>query len=134
MHIKTHTQRHTATAHEFYILSKGRNSGRPMATPCPNCFVCVCCSMEEREFYYWLLFALWQAKYWHQFLTGSVIEFLRLPDLREQLQKHQQTATKPGFSAAVKKAGEMAALEKSLLKQLQLVREMRVAILRQHLQ
>jgi hypothetical protein len=38
-----------------------------------------------KDFYFWLLFGLWKAKYFHQFLTGSVIPFIRLSDLKDEV-------------------------------------------------
>ncbi|MBK9284035.1 MAG: hypothetical protein IPM51_06905 [Sphingobacteriaceae bacterium] len=66
----------------FFILSKGNNSGKPMETPCPNCFVCLCKDEEEKQRLYWLFYGLWQGMYFHPFLTGSVIPFIRLDDLK----------------------------------------------------
>ena len=65
----------------FFILNKGLNSGKPLEKPCPNCFVCLCNSEEEKEQLYWLLFGLWQGKTFHPYLIGSAIPFIRIGDV-----------------------------------------------------
>ena len=50
----------------FFILCKGLNSGKPLSEPCPNCFICICQSEQEKENLYWILFALWQGRRFHQ--------------------------------------------------------------------
>lgn len=71
--------------HHFFILSKGLNSGRPQDQPCPNCFVAYCNDKDEREFFYWLSYALWQCGTFKIYLVGSVIPFLRISDLKHCL-------------------------------------------------
>ena len=68
-------------SHVFFILNRGNNSGKPLNEPCPNCFVCECSSVEEKEMAYWLFYALWQSKKCEELLVGSVIPFLRKNDL-----------------------------------------------------
>ncbi len=67
----------TYPAIRFYVLNKGLNSGKPLLEPCPNCFVCICNSEEEKENLYWIYFALWQSHKFRQELIGSVIPFIR---------------------------------------------------------
>ena len=81
-----------ATPHLF-ILNRGLNSGKPSKTPWVNSFVCLCNDEAEIDFHYWLLFGLWKAKHFHQFLVGSVIPLLRLGDLNSVI-KHQGEAIK----------------------------------------
>ena len=50
---------------EFYALSKGLNSGKPLENPCPNCFVISCRNAEEMDVYRSLLFGLWKLKAFH---------------------------------------------------------------------
>ncbi len=71
----------------FYILNKGLNSGKPLLDPCPNCCVCQCSNEEEQLELYWLLFGLWQGKAFQINLTGSVIPFIRMKELKEIIQK-----------------------------------------------
>ena len=64
----------------FFVLNKGLNSGKPLLEPCPNCFVCSCTSEEQKENLYWICFALWQGKRFHQLFVGSCIEFIRIKE------------------------------------------------------
>lgn len=81
--IKTHKMRNTYAQPHFFILSKGNNSGKPLEKDCPNCFVCLCKDEEEKQRLYWLFYGLWQGMFFHPFLTGSVISFIRLDDLKQ---------------------------------------------------
>lgn len=80
--IKTHKTKNTYKNPHFFILNKGNNSGKPLETPCTNCFVCLCKDEAEKQRLYWLFYGLWQGMYFHPFLTGSVISFIRLDDLK----------------------------------------------------
>jgi len=46
--------------------------------------VIVFSSSEERENLYWIAVSLWKSKFWHPFLVGSVIPFLRLPEFKKE--------------------------------------------------
>jgi len=70
----------------FFILNKGMNSGKPLQMPCPNCFVFICETEQEREFYYWLIFGLWRSKSFLPYLRGSVIPFIILRDFYTSIQ------------------------------------------------
>lgn len=71
--------------HHFFILSKGLNAGKPLDQPCPNCFVAYCNDKTDRQFFYWLTYALWQCGTYKICLVGSVIPFLRISDLKHCL-------------------------------------------------
>lgn len=83
LNIRTHKMRNTYTQPHFFILSKGNNSGKPMEKPCPNCFVCICSDEEEKRHLFWLFYGLWQGMFFHPFITGSVIPFVRLDDIKQ---------------------------------------------------
>lgn len=78
--------------YSFFILNRGLNTGKPMNEPCPNCFVCICKSREDKDSLYWLLFALWQSKEIQRELIGSVILYIRKWELerliRQKAQEH----------------------------------------------
>lgn len=80
--IFTYNPKNQKSEFEFYTLSKGLNSGKPLDTPCPNCFVISCCNTQELDIYRSLLFGLWKAKAFHQLLVGSVIPFIRINDFK----------------------------------------------------
>lgn len=69
----------------FFILSKGRNSGKPLPEYCANCFVFVADNDDEKCHFYNLCYALWQGKYFHRLLVGSVIEFIRIDEFAVSL-------------------------------------------------
>ncbi|CAN5350146.1 hypothetical protein BH09BAC2_BH09BAC2_15630 [soil metagenome] len=81
----TFSVKNEKTSFEFYVLSKGLNSGKPLENPCPNSFVCICKNQDEKEFYFSLLFGLWKAKHFHQLLTGSVIPFIRIDEFKKEM-------------------------------------------------
>jgi hypothetical protein len=85
----------------FFILSKGNNAGKPLVNPCANCFVFLAKDAFEKEQFYWLCYGLWEGGFFRQFLTGSVISFIHLDDLRQVI-----------TSAAEKVAGEAESFEK----------------------
>ncbi len=66
----------------IFILSKGINSGKPMKQATANCFAIIVKTDREAEDLYHVALALWQTKFWHQFLIGSVILFLRITDFK----------------------------------------------------
>ncbi len=64
----------------FFILSRGKNSGKPLTEYCANCFVFIAENEDEKWHYFNLCYALWQCKYFHRLLVGSVIEFIRIDE------------------------------------------------------
>ena len=69
----------------IFILNRGKNAGKPLRQPCPNCFIIYCKDENEVENYYWTFFSLWKSKFFHRFLCGSVIDMLRITDLKKIL-------------------------------------------------
>ena len=90
--IKTHRVGKVYSRPHFFILNKGLNSGKPLRSSCPNCFVLVATDQDEKDFYFWLSFGLWKSKAYHPFLMGSVIEFLRIKDLKQILGREYKKA------------------------------------------
>jgi hypothetical protein len=83
--LKTHKLNAIYSEPHFFILNKGNHSGKPMNNPCPNCFVCICSSEEEKEMLYWLVMGLCQGRVFEQYLCGSVIPFVRINDVKKAL-------------------------------------------------
>ena len=77
----------------FFILNKGNNSGKPLVSPCPNCFVIQFSNEDEKEQVYWLLFCFWQSNGFCQYLRGSVIPFIVLRDIKSCIQENLDKAT-----------------------------------------
>ena len=84
-HIKTHVRGTIYKKPHYYILNKGLNSGKPNNEPYTNSFVVVCNSEQELEDLFWISYSLWKCKFWHQYLIGSVIPFLRIGDVKKEL-------------------------------------------------
>ena len=59
-------------------------SGKPQKEPFTNSFVVIFDLEQDCENLYFVAYSLWQTKFWHQYLVGSVIPFLRLPDFKKQ--------------------------------------------------
>lgn len=85
IHVKTHIRDTFYKKPHYYILNKGLNSGKPNKEPYTNSFVVLCNSEQELEDLFWISYSLWKCKFWHQFLIGSVIPFIRIGDLRKEL-------------------------------------------------
>jgi hypothetical protein len=81
--IKTHRKEAVCQENQIYILNKGLNSGKPQKTPFTNSFVIIFSTKEEAEAIYWLIYSLWKANFWHQYLCGSVIPFLRIHEFKK---------------------------------------------------
>ena len=78
--IKCHSIGNRYQQPHFFILSRGKNSGKPLADYCANCFVFIADNEDEKWHYFNLCHALWQGKYFHRLLVGSVIEFIRIDE------------------------------------------------------
>ncbi len=84
--LKSYNQKNEISNPHFFILNKGNNSGKPLLTPCPNCFVIQFSSTEDKELAYWLLFCLWQSKTFYPYFRGSVIPFIIIRDMKKCIQ------------------------------------------------
>lgn len=82
--IKTHRKDTAYSKPHLFILNKGMNSGKPQNTPFTNSFVVIFEKEEDCESLFFVAYSLWKTKFWHQFLIGSVIPFLRLPDFKKE--------------------------------------------------
>ncbi len=82
--IKTHRVGTIYTKPHLFILNKGMNSGKPQKEPFTNSFVIIFQNEEDCESVFFIAYSLWQTKFWHQYLVGSVIPFLRLPDFKKE--------------------------------------------------
>jgi hypothetical protein len=82
--IKTHRVGTIYSKPHLFLLNKGMNSGKPQKVPFTNSFVVVFDLEQDCENLYFVAYSLWQAKFWHQHLVGSVIPFLRLNDFKKE--------------------------------------------------
>lgn len=81
--IKTHQRGTVYSKPNLFLLNKGMNSGKPSKEPFTNSFVVICENEVDAENIYFISYSLWKIKFWHQYLVGSVIPFLRLPDFKK---------------------------------------------------
>jgi hypothetical protein len=125
--IKTYSTNQSISQPHFYILNKGLNSGRPLDTPCPNCFILSTTSAEDKDFYFWLVFGLWQSKAFHPYLRGSVIPFITIKELQKVIiQASVKAQANPAkFNKAIASLQQLDLLEKSYIKNLQLIKQAR---------
>ena len=109
----------------FFILNKGNNSGKPLLSPCPNCFVIQFKCEEEKEQIYWLLYSLWQSKAFYPLLRGSVIPFVVLRDVKScLLDGLNKVAENPAqFEKAVAALRSLEAMEKKFRQNIKLVQD-----------
>jgi hypothetical protein len=128
--LKCHTLGAAAPPSSFFILSKGNNAGRPAHTPNPNCFVFTC-NPEDKDAYFWLVYALWDGGKFRQYLCGSVIYFLHIRHVRECIEYGQRSGDR--ITTAAAHLQKLLALETNLKSQLALLREARRAIVRRAL-
>ena len=82
--IKTHRKDTIYLKPHLFILNKGMNSGKPQKEQFTNSFVVIFEKEEDCESLFFVAYSLWQTKFWHPFLIGSVIPFLRLPDFKKE--------------------------------------------------
>ena len=82
--IKTHRVGTIYSKPHLFLLNKGMNSGKPQKEPFTNSFVVIFDLEQDCENLYFVAYSLWQTKFWHQHLVGSVIPFLRLPDFKNE--------------------------------------------------
>jgi hypothetical protein len=78
--VKTHKKDTQYNKPHLFILNKGLNSGKPSKEQFTNSYVLIFENDEDCENIFWITYSLWQSKFWHRNLVGSVIPFLRLSD------------------------------------------------------
>jgi hypothetical protein len=120
--IKTHKMKSNYEGQYFFILSKGMNAGKPLDKPCPNCFVIFAKSEEEKNLLYWLCFGLWQANLFHPFITGSVIPFIRLENLRQVIVAALIKIKEDDFYKSVSVMQSLQKYQENISKQLELIK------------
>jgi hypothetical protein len=115
----------------FYILNKGNNSGKPLLTPCPNCFVCLCENDQDKEELYWLLFGMWQGKAIQPHLIGSVIPFIRLREMSDLIKigLEKLLSNPDKVKRNISKIVQMEKHQMNIQKQLDLIKQMKRALI-----
>lgn len=95
--LKTHKTGRTYSKPLFFILNKGLNSGRPLANPCPNCFVVTTSTEEDKNTLFHLSMMLQIGGFYGYYLKGSVIPFISIDDCRNTLKKGLKSNENNGF-------------------------------------
>lgn len=134
--IKTYKNNLKTVKPHFFMLSKGNNSGKPLTSPCPNCFIVITDTEEAKQFYYWLCHGLWQAQAFRRLLTGSVIPFIRISEAKKLLFESEEKALQDRrkYLKALAMLQDFEKKSKLLEKQVQLVKDIKRAIMFQILQ
>jgi len=132
---QTFSVKNQSTQFEFYILCKGLNSGKPLETPCPNSFVCICKNQDEKDFYFWLLFGLWKAKHFHQLLTGSVIPFIRIDEFKKEVARQAEHVSKQhtAYTKTIDQIKLLEQKEKQLQQYLAIIQDVKRAKIYRHI-
>jgi len=105
----------------FYIQSKGNKAGQPLTQPIPNCFAVYTDVQNAFE----IVYALYTAKAFKNFIIGSVIPFIRIDAMKK--------IVLPAFDRAfdTKKLNAICAIDQNIAnleKQLELMKQMKQAI------
>ncbi len=132
MNIKTHYFKNIYTnENHFFILSKGNNAGKPMMMPCPNCFVFTANNLLEREYFFWLCYGLWVGGFFRPFLSGSVISFLRISELKQVLRETQSKIElrKDALMDSIEILNKLSSHQDVLLKQIQLIKQAKKSLM-----
>lgn len=132
--VRTYSVHRPAPHTALYILSRGKNAGKPLHEPCPNCFILYVRNQEELETYYWTFYAFWKHGFFHPHLCGSVIEMLRLCDLKTLMRNFIQPAFEkschsPEMVAKIKATWE---LEQKISQQAKALEELRHSLVRRY--
>ena len=132
--VRTYSVHREAPKQALYILNRGRNAGKPLFEPCPNCFILYVRDTEELETVNWTFYAFWKHAFIHPHLCGSVIEMLRLSDLKKLLLQWIQ----PGIEKAtrnpemVNKIKSTWELEQKIQEQSKAIQELRHSLVRRY--
>ncbi|UFH45383.1 hypothetical protein LNP27_09575 [Flavobacterium galactosidilyticum] len=130
--IKTHQKDTIYKGNQIFILNKGMNSGKPQKEPFTNSFVIIFTDEKDAETIYWLAYSLWKSKFWHQFLIGSVITFLRIKDFKKDFDSKVSTMMQEQelHNKQVQALRLLEQKEDQLHQNILLINEMRRAILK----
>ena len=131
--LKSYSPKQEISNPHFFILNKGNNSGKPLVSPCPNCFVIISENQEQADQLRTLCYALWRSRSFERHLHGSVIPFITIRSFRCVLAFHipiiEQHAT--DFALTVQALKLLEEREQQLTKTLRAVSEYKQAFVRQ---
>jgi hypothetical protein len=122
MKIKQYNGKHQA---DFYIQCKGLHSGRPLRNPIPNCFSI----FTEQQNAFELAYAAYVSKSYNQFISGSVIPFIRISDCKKVLSAFINILDE-NVEGNLKKIEQIDKRIKNVEDQIRLLHQMKIAIAR----
>ena len=128
--IKTHRSGRTYLKPHFFILNKGLNSGKPMTTPCPNCFVVSTDTTEQKEALFHLSMMLLESKCYRIYLKGSVIPFIYINDVKKLLKNNERYLHEGDFQTKLDTLKKVEALELLFQNKLKATKELKSVLLR----
>ena len=134
--VRTYSVHQETPKMAIFILNRGRNAGKPLRQPCPNCFIIYCKDEKDLENYYWTFFTLWKNGFFHPHLCGSVIDMLTLSELKKLLQNWIQPSIEkneqePGL---IERLIEIDKMERNFARQSKLLNELRATLVRKFYQ
>ena len=129
--IKCHKFGNRYEKEHFFILNKGNNAGKPLPEYCANCFVFLADDVEEKDFYFFLFYGLWQGGLFRPFITGSVIPFIRIDDLHSVVNEASlKVSSKPNeVDAVVKMMNDLDTYNDVLSKKIALIKQTKKALM-----
>lgn len=131
--IKTHKSGRVYNQPHFFILNKGLNSGKPFKHHVVNSFVFLADDEEEKEFYYFVLWGIWELRLLRPYLLGSVIEFVRLGDVVDVLQEvvnAVNTGNRKSFADVERTLSQIEVSKNNLHQQLSYLMQVRKSVFR----
>ena len=131
--LKTYRPGNIQAPHYVFILSKGNHAGRPLKLRCANCMILETNSAEAKEFYYWLVYGLFQAQCFSPRLVGSVIPFIRIHDAECIIREGQKQAliNRPRYFKAINLLKDFEEKSKILRRHEELLQQVKKAIMYQ---
>lgn len=133
--IKTHKSGKTYNQPHFFILNKGLNSGKPFNHYVCNSFVFLADSLEEKEFYYFLLLGIWELRLFRPYLKGTAVEFVRLGDVIDVIDETVNSINtgNRSFSDVQKSLVQIDTLQSNLQLQLSYLMQLRKLLFHKYL-
>lgn len=128
--VKTYKADLKIQAHQFYVLSKGENAGRPSKLPNVNSFVVSVDTAEERDQLFWLCYALWKGGNFYQYLRGSVVPFITIREFAHLLRQRQASTPVPAVEKVVSIMARLDEAEAAACKQLDAILKMKKLLLK----
>ena len=125
--LKCHCPGAAAPPSAFFILSRGRHTGRPAYSPNPNCFVFTC-APQDLHCYYWLVYTLWISRRFEPLLKGTCIEFAHIADIRQLIAEN--TPHIEHIETVISNLQKLQVLENKFKKQLGLIAIARRSLLK----